>query len=247
MPRPARVLLALAGTTLLLLVVPAVASARAIHLGDHGAAVRNVQRLLVRDGFPTGVDGVFGPGTQRAVMRFQRAARLPVVGYVGPHTMAALRSWRRRGHTSAASQTGSTGGPPGTASITPGGYAIPPSGAPGAVVAAIAAGNRIARTPYKWGGGHRYWNDTGYDCSGSVSYALHAAKLLSAPLVSGSFARWGAPGRGRWITIYANSGHVFMVVAGIRFDTSGQSRTGSRWQPMTRSTAGFAVTHPVGF
>jgi cell wall-associated NlpC family hydrolase len=126
------------------------------------------------------------------------------------------------------------------------GTALPPLGAPAAVRAIIAAGNVIARTPYKWGGGHGRWQDTGYDCSGSVSYALAAAGLLDGPLTSGALMSWGGPGPGRWVTVYANAGHTFLEVAGVRFDTSGAQRTGSRWQPAQRSTAGFAVRHPAG-
>jgi hypothetical protein len=110
----------------------------------------------------------------------------------------------------------------------------------------IEAGNAIARTPYIWGGGHGKWIDKGYDCSGSVSFVLAAAGYLQGPLDSGHLAQWGDSGPGRWVTIYANSGHVFMEVAGIRFDTSGQRVTGSRWQNDGRSTAGFAVRHPPG-
>jgi hypothetical protein len=110
----------------------------------------------------------------------------------------------------------------------------------------IAAGDRIAGKPYKYGGGHGTWDDTGYDCSGSVSYALHGAGLLDGPLVSGDFAHWGARGRGSWITIYANADHVYMVVAGMRFDTSARSRTGSRWTMEGRPSDGFSVTHPDG-
>ena len=103
-----------------------------------------------------------------------------------------------------------------------------PADAPAAVKAVIAAGNRIATKPYKYGGGHARWEDSGYDCSGSVSYALHGGGLLSSSMPSGGFTSWGASGQGRWITIYANSGHMYMVVAGLRFDTSGASP--SRWQ-----------------
>ena len=115
------------------------------------------------------------------------------------------------------------------------------------VAAVIQAGNQIARTPYKWGGGHGAWADTGYDCSGSVSIALAGAGLLSSPLDYTGFERWGAAGPGRWITVYANSVHAFMVVAGLRFDTSGRSGPlGTRWQPAMRSTAGFVARHPPG-
>jgi hypothetical protein len=130
--------------------------------------------------------------------------------------------------------------------VTADGFAVPPASAPKAVKDAIAAGNAIAKTPYKWGGGHQRWDDTGYDCSGSVSYALHAAGLVDTPLVSGDFAHWGSPGPGRWITVYANRDHVYMVVAGMRFDTSARSRSGSRWTMEERPSHGFAVTHPRG-
>jgi hypothetical protein len=114
------------------------------------------------------------------------------------------------------------------------------------VAQVVAAGNEIATKPYKWGGGHGAWKDSGYDCSGSISFALAGAGLLESPLTSGAFMHWGKPGRGRWITILANGGHAFMVVAGLRFDTSG-AQGGTRWQPVNgRSYAGFAVRHPPG-
>ena len=110
----------------------------------------------------------------------------------------------------------------------------------------ILAGNQIAKFPYKWGGGHGAWRDTGYDCSGSVSFALAGAGLLRSPLTSGGFLGYGSPGPGEWITIYTNPGHIFMLVAGLRFDTSGQGRAGTRWQEAPRTTAGFAVRHIPG-
>jgi cell wall-associated NlpC family hydrolase len=132
------------------------------------------------------------------------------------------------------------------ATALPNGIALPPLEAPEAVRQMIEAGNVIARTPYLWGGGHGKWVDKGYDCSGSVSFALAAAGYLSGPLTSGQLMHWGEAGPGRWVTVYAHDGHVFMEVAGIRFDTSGQRVTGSRWQNDGRSTAGFAVRHPPG-
>ena len=126
------------------------------------------------------------------------------------------------------------------------GVALPPLEAPEEVKQIIEAGNIIARSPYLWGGGHGKWLDEGYDCSGSVSFALAAAGLLSGPLASGPLMSWGEAGRGKWVTIYANQGHVFMEVAGIRFDTSGQRVTGSRWQNAMRSTSGFVARHPPG-
>jgi len=126
------------------------------------------------------------------------------------------------------------------------GRAVAPRQAPQIVRDIINAGNVIAKTPYLWGGGHGSWASVGYDCSGSVSFALAGAGLLDSPLTSGLLAKWGAPGPGRWVTIYANAGHVFMFVAGLRFDTGGLGGDGTRWQPTLRSTAGFVARHPEG-
>jgi hypothetical protein len=126
------------------------------------------------------------------------------------------------------------------------GSAVAPENAPDVVKQVILAGNQIAKFPYKWGGGHGAWRDNGYDCSGSVSFALAGAGLLKAPLASGGFLNYGDPGPGKWITIYTNPGHIFMFVAGLRFDTSGRGRAGTRWQQGTRGTAGFAVRHVPG-
>lgn len=132
------------------------------------------------------------------------------------------------------------------ARVLPDGTAIAPDNAPDVVKRVILAGNQIAKFPYKWGGGHGAWRDNGYDCSGSVSFALAGAGLLDRPMTSGLFAGWGESGPGEWITIYANAGHIFMIVAGLRFDTSGQGRAGTRWQEAARPTAGFAVRHIPG-
>ena len=110
----------------------------------------------------------------------------------------------------------------------------------------IAAASQIAHKPYRYGGGHGRWDDSGYDRSGSVSYALHGGGLLDSPLDSSALMSYGARGKGRWITIYANPGHVFMVVNGRRFDTTGRDERGSRWQWRARSTAGYSVRHPPG-
>ncbi|MFL5868589.1 MAG: hypothetical protein ACJ766_15930 [Thermoleophilaceae bacterium] len=127
------------------------------------------------------------------------------------------------------------------------GSAQAPDNAPDIVQKVILAGNEIAKFPYKWGGGHGAWRDNGYDCSGSVSFALAGAGFLKRPLTSGGFMTWGKPGRGKWITIYASPGHVFMFVAGLRFDTSGRGRAGTRWQNGGRLANGFVVRHPAGF
>jgi hypothetical protein len=140
---------------------------------------------------------------------------------------------------------------PGKATLVDG-YAVAPPDAPEQVRAAIAAANRIVGKPYKYGGGHARVEDTGYDCSGTVSYALLGGGFLRSPLDSSGFMRWGAPGKGRWITVYTNPGHAFVVIAGLRLDTSaaGERRSsgrGPRWRTTLRSTRGYRARHPQGF
>jgi cell wall-associated NlpC family hydrolase len=145
-----------------------------------------------------------------------------------------------------ASTPASTTVPTPAAAVGTDGLAVAPAGAPPQVVALIAAGNAIATMPYKYGGGHGSFDDKAYDCSGSVSYALHGAGLLDATLDSTGLGRWGVAGAGTWITVYANKTHTYLVVAGLRFDTSGQKAAGTRWQAATRSSKGFKVRHPLG-
>jgi len=214
---------------------------RVLKHGMQGHDVRVLQDYLSRAGFPTPIVGVFGPETLANVKRFQRAHGLRSDGVVGASTVSALR-----GMGDSAGNSGAPVGPPtGHATVRSDGTAVAPADAPQVIKEVIAAGNRIATTPYVWGGGHASWNASGYDCSGSVSYALHGGGLLSSPLVSGDFGSWGSSGRGRWITIYSNAGHVFMTVAGIRFDTSGANP--SRWQTDMRSSDGYAISHPTGY
>lgn len=139
-----------------------------------------------------------------------------------------------------------------TATILPTGYAAAPETAPQEVKDAIASANEIVGKPYVYGGGHNAkFLSRGYDCSGTVSYALHGADLLNKPLDSSSFMRWGAKGAGTWFTIYTNPSHAFMVIAGLRLDTSAagdpSGAKGPRWRPVLRSTKGFTARHPVGF
>lgn len=132
------------------------------------------------------------------------------------------------------------------ARIAANGMAIPPSDAPLAVKKVILAGNQIAKKPYLWGGGHASWKASGYDCSGSVSFALRGGGLLNRPL-AGEFRSYGLPGKGTWITTYINSSHVYMTIAGLRFDTSAQRENGSRWSARPRSWgSGFVARHPRG-
>ena len=130
--------------------------------------------------------------------------------------------------------------------VDTGGMVQPPPGAPAAVAKVIAAGNAIATLPYIYGGGHASFQADGYDCSGSVSYALAAAGLVSSPMVSGQFEDWGDPGPGRWITIYANADHVWMDVAGWRFDTVALAEDGTRWARGGGEFSDMVVVHPPG-
>jgi hypothetical protein len=137
------------------------------------------------------------------------------------------------------------------AGLTAGGLATVPPSAPARVADVINAANQVARKPYVYGGGHgrtagETFVDSAYDCSGSVSFALAAAGLIDSPMDSTALARFGRPGPGRWVTIYANAGHAWMTVAGLRFDTSGRSQGGSRWTAQSRGTGGFTLRHPPG-
>jgi len=190
-------------------------------------SVRSLQAAL-----GISADGVFGPATESAVKSFQSSHGLTTDGVVGPATWAALghpgvsRTLKRSGATLA------------------GGGSTTSSGTPSAVSGVIAAANQIASTPYVFGGGHGSFTSSGYDCSGSVSYALHGGGLLSSPEDSSALMSYGAPGPGKYITIYSNPGHAYMVVDGRRYDTSGANP--SRWQANDRSSAGFVARHPNG-
>jgi hypothetical protein len=146
-----------------------------------------------------------------------------------------------------------------TAQLLPDGTAAAPAAAPPQVQQAIFAANKIVGRPYVYGGGHRSFKSAGYDCSGTVSYALHGGGLLKSPLDSGSFMRWGEKGPGLWITVFTNPGHAYAMIAGLRLDTSAAGVTrentrnalafqsGPRWRPVLRSAAGYRQRHPLGF
>jgi peptidoglycan hydrolase-like protein with peptidoglycan-binding domain len=205
-------------------------SSRGGRVASRGASVKILQRRL-----GLAADGVFGPATARAVKRFQRRRGLTPDGVVGPATWRALGIRGRRPVLERARSRRSSGGGRSRS-----------RGLPLRVRRAIRAGDRIAFKPYRLGGGHGSFEDSAYDCSGSASYLLHAAGALDSPLPSGSFMNWGRPGKGRWITIYANEGHMFLVVDGRRYDTSRRGPGGSRWSSRMRSSAGYSVRHPPG-
>ncbi|MDX6664946.1 MAG: hypothetical protein QOG68_1152 [Solirubrobacteraceae bacterium] len=223
------------------------------HLGDRipvrkgmkGRDVKILQDMLNRAGLSVGVDGAFGNQTLTALRTFERRAHRTVNGVLDSGDLAALKRIVASG--------GFPPPPPppelpagSKAKVAANGLAAAPADAPEAVKAIIRAGNRIASKPYHYGGGHGHWNDTGYDCSGSVSYALHFAGLLKVSRDSTGFESYGSKGYGQWVTIYANGGHAWMMVAGLRFDTSGLSSAGSRWQTATRSVSGYVIRHPNG-
>jgi peptidoglycan hydrolase-like protein with peptidoglycan-binding domain len=189
-------------------------------------SVSDVQRAL-----GVSADGVFGPQTADAVKHFQREHGLTADGVVGPSTAQALgisapSTPLREHHSSSGSGSDS-------------------SGSSGVISRMIAAADQIANKPYVYGGGHGSFVSSGYDCSGSVSYVLHAGGLLSAPEDSSALMSYGSPGPGQHVTIYANSGHAWMTIDGRRFDTGGGG--GSRWKSGARSGAGFVVRHPAGY
>jgi len=229
-------------------------SSSASHLGDRiplrrgmsGHDVKILQDFLRRDHIRTSVDGQFGTGTARSVRSWERSSSRPVDGVVDAGDIATLRQEVEGGADPTVATQPTKLAPGDRAQIGSDGLAMAPASAPQAVKDIIAAGNAIAHKPYRYGGGHGRWNDSGYDCSGSVSYALHGARLLNTQLTSGDFERWGTAGAGQWVTIYANGGHVYMLVAGLRFDTSGLSSDGSRWHTSSRSTSGYVVRHPTG-
>jgi hypothetical protein len=231
-------------------VLPAGASAaphlgdRSIHYGNRGHDVRVLQDYLTQYGIDTPVTGFYGRETRANVREFESDEGLTVNGIFSKRDAKALRAAVETGGTA---RYVDTPAPVGKARLNPDGTATAPSDAPPEVQAVIEAGNRIAHKPYVYGGGHGSWRSSGYDCSGSVSYVLHAAGLLHTSLTSGGFESFGRSGRGRWMTIYANSGHVYMKVAGLRFDTSGLSADGTRWHRSRRPASGYVIRHISGF
>lgn len=250
MPRCRSLALGFAALGLLL---PAAASAdfgdRPLRPGSRGADVRVLQDFLTRVGLTTTVDGQFGPQTSRRVRSWERRSDKRVDGRVSRGDARKLRSQVEQGvrvYESAPEPTASA--PAGEkATLGADGRAVAPASAPQEVKDAIEAANRIVGKPYKYGGGHGRWEDSGYDCSGAMSYALHGAGLVNRARTSGDYMRWGLAGKGTWITVYAHSGHGFLVIAGLRFDTGwNNAGRGPRWSDGMRPTGDYTVRHPRG-
>jgi peptidoglycan hydrolase-like protein with peptidoglycan-binding domain len=213
---------------------------RTLAQGSSGSDVRALQRYLDAAGYETSSDGQFGPATRRSVIAFEVDEERRANGRASRSEQRLVRA------RATASVEEPVDEPADRAYLDSDGLAVAPESAPQEVKEIIEAGNEIATKPYKYVGGHARWNDSGYDCSGSVSYVLHAAGLLEKPLDSGAFERWGEQGRGTWITIRSNPGHAYLIVAGLRFDTSARKRTGTRWSEQMRSARGFRGRHPEG-
>ena len=237
-----------------LLALPSAALARfgdrALSTGAQGHDVRVLQSWLDKLGFSTDVDGVFGRHTRWALRRWEQANELPINGVLSLTDAQQLRSTiqQRYGSDNGTSNYSTTTAPGDKATMSSDGlHAIAPSDAPPQIQEMIDAGNRIVGKPYRYGGGHGRWEDSGYDCSGTVSYVLHAAGMLDSPLTSGGLESWGARGRGSWATVYANGGHAYIIIAGLRLDTSGDaSGSGPRWHTDLRSGSGYVVRHWSG-
>jgi peptidoglycan hydrolase-like protein with peptidoglycan-binding domain len=244
-----RTLPVLAATALSVMVAAGAQAAdygsRTLKVGSTGSDVRALQRYLDSAGYDTDVDGQFGPGTRGSVLAFETDEGRRANGKASRAEQLLVQE-RAESAEPVTEEEPVPEAPVEEAYIGDDGLAVAPASAPEEVKAIIAAGNKIASKPYKYGGGHGRWRDSGYDCSGSISYALHAAGLLDTALDSSGFMRWGESGRGDWVTIRSNPGHAYMIVAGLRFDTSARRVTGNRWSDEMRSARGYVGRHPEG-
>src|SRR3954454_10923430 len=221
---------------------------RTLSTGSSGHDVEVLQSWLTHMGFTTSIDGTFGRNTRWNLRRFEQAKGLRVNGVLTPLDARIMRRAMAAHYSYVADDEPTTP----TTQVAPGAkatmssdglHAVAPADAPTEVQGAIAAANKIVGKPYKYGGGHGSFQDSGYDCSGTVSYALDGGCLLSRPMSSGEFRGWGVSGKGSWISVYYNSGHAYAVIAGLRLDTSGTGGSGPRWHTDMRSGSGYAVTH----
>jgi peptidoglycan hydrolase-like protein with peptidoglycan-binding domain len=223
---------------------------RNLRQGMAGRDVRILQDFLTRVGLDTEVDGQYGPLTARRVKSWERRSVRKVNGRMSRYDQGKLRRQVNAGITvyeapapePVQPNTGEV------AVLNADGTATAPESAPDEVKAVIEAGNRIIDKPYKYGGGHGKWEDSGYDCSGSMSYALHGGGLLDEALTSSGFSSFGEAGEGEWITTYGSGGHSYMVVAGLRFDTGYNNRgsDGPDWSTKMRPAGGYTARHPAG-
>jgi peptidoglycan hydrolase-like protein with peptidoglycan-binding domain len=232
---------------------------RVLRPGMRGHDVRVLQAYLTVDGYPTTVDGDYGPGTKANVVSWQGANNVKANGVFTYGDSRMLRKDVAKEESHPKSSRGrklqTTAGP--TATIDSNGDARAPASAPQAVKTMIAAANSIDTTSYCYAGGHASWNSSCYDCSGATGYVLHKAGLLSSPEPSGSMEDQWLPGKGRWVTIYAAGSHVFIVIAGLAFDTAQYGPTtpsgsGPRWLTKANVLANlsdgnnYVPRHPVG-
>ncbi len=247
---------------------------RTLHVGSAGHDVMWLQIDLTKLGFPTRVTAQFNRATRIGLVSFQKAYGMPADGVFGPssyHELLLALNHRvvpgdgasqasSRKQVVPADDSGGAGfvpapssAPVQDATLNAQGLAVAPAGAPAVIQEILNAGNQIAFRPYVYGGGHNGWGpQPGYDCSGSVSFALHGGGLLHSPLDSTELESYGAPGPGRWITIWADGGHTFMEVAGLFFDTVNQQRSNNndRWSTKMdpwESSQSWTVVHPVGW
>lgn len=210
-----------------------------LHEGTTGKWVKTLQSDLTFVGYPTAVDGVYGASTVQSVNQFKQAHGFSADGVMGAQAWSVLLS--------AVKQIMDT--PTTHARLNPNGSVTAPASAPEIIQKMIAAGNRIDTKPYCYGGGHGRWNDSCYDCSGSVSYVLHAVGMLSVSEDSTELESYGSPGKGRWVTIWANGGHTYMQIAGMWFDTAqqGSNPLNDRWAKNNiEDDSAFVVRHPTG-
>jgi peptidoglycan hydrolase-like protein with peptidoglycan-binding domain len=238
------------GTTTTTVVKSKLYGKRVLHKGMKGSDVKALQSYLSLAGFPTGIDGQFGPATRRSVVAWEEANGIvPANGVLSTATEAQLK----QDVTTAVVSTTTAA----QATLNTDGTVTPPPDAPAQVVEAIAAANSIIDTPYIYGGGHGSFTDRGYDCSGAVSFALHGGGLLDTPEDSSELESFGDAGPGQWISVYSDPAHAFVVIAGLAFDTAHYGKTfpagsGPRWLPASDvlsnlSDGGdYVVRHPDG-
>ena len=232
---------------------------RVLRLGDRGADVRALQGYLDAAGYTLTQTGRYDRPTRGKVQAFQNDYGLPATGVVTRRVAKMIRITATAppgyGGTAFDPNPPRASGPvpadlkivPGNrAKVLPDGTAAAPANAPDEIKRVIASANEIAKLPYKWGGGHAKWRDSGYDCTGSVTYAFRTT-FRRGRFPTFGYSNWGLPGPGRWVTVYANSGHVYAVIAGLRYDSSGLRIAGSRWTSQQRSSASFVARHPPGF